>query len=117
MTTWKRPRSSLTLVHSTRCAAECFQAVIEPRYSQHLCMKYLFGLLGIAVGIFLVIKTEWFIQNFGTNDWAEQHFGTSGGTRTFYKLVGIAIIFIALMGMTGLLGGFILATVGRLFGV
>ncbi len=78
-------------------------------------MKYFLGLLGLAIGIFLVVKTEWFIQNFGNSAWAEEHFGTSGGTRTLYKLIGLAIIFIAMMGMTGLLGGFIMGTVGRLF--
>lgn len=78
-------------------------------------MKYIIGILAIALGVFLVIKTEWFIQNFGTNAWAEQHLGSSGGTRLMYKLIGLAIIFIAMMGMTGLLGGFIMATFGKLF--
>lgn len=78
-------------------------------------MKYVIGLLAIAFGVVLIIKTEWFIQNFGTNAWAEQHLGTSGGSRLLYKLIGLAIIFIAMMGVTGLLGGFIMGTVGRLF--
>lgn len=78
-------------------------------------MKYIIGILAIAVGCLLVIKTEWFIQNFGTNAWAEQHLGASGGTRLMYKLIGLAIIFIAMMGMTGLLGGFIMGTFGKLF--
>ena len=79
-------------------------------------MTYILGLLGIALGVFLVIKTEGFIRSFGKNAWAEQHFGTSGGTRTFYKLIGMGIIFISLMGMTGLLGPFIVGTIGKLFG-
>ncbi|HQF57015.1 MAG TPA: hypothetical protein PK831_00725 [Candidatus Magasanikbacteria bacterium] len=78
--------------------------------------KYIIGLIAIVVGTFLIIKTEWFIENFGTNAWAEEHLGTSGGTRLMYKLVGLAIIIIAMMGMTGLLGGFIMATFGKLFG-
>lgn len=78
-------------------------------------MKYVIGILAIAFGTILIIKTEWFVQNFGTSDWAEQHMGTSGGTRLFYKLIGLAIIFIAMMGVTGLLGGFIMGTVGKLF--
>ncbi len=78
-------------------------------------MKYIIGILAIAVGVLLVIKTEWFIQNFGTNAWAEQHLGSSGGTRLMYKLIGLAIIFIAMMGMTGLLGAFIMGTFGKLF--
>lgn len=79
-------------------------------------MKYFLGLLGIGLGVLLVIKTEWFIQTFGTSAWAEQHMGTNGGTRLLYKLIGIAAIFISLMGMTGLLGPFLLSSLGGLFG-
>ncbi len=78
-------------------------------------MNFIWGFLGVALGALLVVKTEWFIQNFGTNAWAEQHMGTSGGTRLMYKLIGIAFIFIAMMGATGLLGGFIMGTFGKLF--
>lgn len=79
--------------------------------------KYIVGLIAIVIGVFLIIKTEWFIENFGTNAWAEEHMGTSGGTRMMYKLVGLAIIFVAMMGVTGLLGNFIMATFGKLFGL
>lgn len=78
-------------------------------------MRYILGILAVALGCILVIKTEWFVQNFGSNAWAEEHLGTSGGTRLMYKLVGIAMIFFAMMAITGLLGGFIMGTFGRLF--
>ncbi|MCF6276227.1 MAG: hypothetical protein L3J07_00065 [Candidatus Magasanikbacteria bacterium] len=78
-------------------------------------MKYFLGFLGIAFGVVLVIKTEWFVQNFGTNNWAEQNLGTSGGTRLMYKLIGILIIFISMMSITGMLGPFVMGTVGKLF--
>jgi len=65
----------------------------------------------------LVIKTEWFIQNFGTSSWAEQHLGSSGGTRLMYKLIGIIIIILSMMGMTGMLGEVIINVFGRLFGL
>ena len=80
-------------------------------------MKYILGLLGVALGALMVIKTEWIIQNFGTSAWAEAKLGTSGGTRLLYKFIGIAIIFVAMLGMTGLLGGVILGIFGRLFGI
>ncbi len=80
-------------------------------------MKYILALLGIAFGVVLIIKTEWFVQNFGTNEWAETHLGTSGGSRLLYKLIGLVIIIIAMLGVTGLLGPLILSTVGRLFGM
>ena len=79
-------------------------------------IKYIVGLIALIVGVFLIVKTEWFIENFGTNAWAEEHMGTSGGTRLMYKLIGLAIIIIAMMGVTGLLGNFIMATFGKLFG-
>ena len=78
-------------------------------------MKYLIGILAIALGIVLVIKTPWFVENFGTSAWAEEHLG--GGTYTFYKLFGVFIIIIAMLGMTGFLGGIILGIFGRLFGI
>lgn len=85
-------------------------------YSLIHSMKYFLGLLGVGLGILLVVKTEWLIQNFGTSTWAETHMGTSGGTRLMYKLIGIIIIFLSFMAMTGLLGGFILAIFGGIFG-
>lgn len=80
-------------------------------------MKYIIGILVIVVGCLLVIKAEWFVQNFGTSAWAEQYLGTSGGTRLMYKLFGIVFIILAMMGMTGMLGEVIIGTVGRLFGL
>lgn len=80
-------------------------------------MKYFWGLLAIAVGVAMVLKTEVLMSWFGKSEWAEAKMAGSGGTRMLYKLIGIAIIFIAMMAMTGLLGSFILSTFGRLFGL
>jgi len=78
-------------------------------------VRILGGIAACAVGLHLVIKTEWYLENFGSIDWAEEKLGTSGGSRTFYKLIGIGIIMIGFLAATGMLGGFILGTVGRLF--
>lgn len=80
-------------------------------------MTYLVGLIAIAIGIGMVLKTEWIVENFGSSSWAEEHMGTSGGSRLMYKLIGIAFIVLALMGMTGLLGSAIIGIFGRLFGL
>lgn len=80
-------------------------------------MKYLLGILGVVLGALMVVKTEWIIENFGASGWAEEKFGTSGGSRLLYKFLGLAIIFVAMMGATGLLGPFILSIFGRLFGI
>ena len=78
-------------------------------------MRYFVGLLLAAAGLALVIKTEWFIQNFGSSSWAEEKLGTSGGTRLLYKVIGIALIFIGFLAITNLHQAFLLGTVGKLF--
>ena len=65
-------------------------------------MTYVYGFLIIGVGVLLIMKTEWLVENFGRIDWAEQHLGMEGGTRIFYKLFGAAIIIIAFLAMMGL---------------
>ena len=79
-------------------------------------MKYFIGIGAIVVGVFMVIKTEWMVSNFGMSEWAEQHLG-GGGTRLMYKVLGILFVFLAMAGMTGLLGEMILGTFGQLFGL
>lgn len=78
-------------------------------------MRYFLGILLAGAGVLLVLKTEWFIQNFGTSAWAEEHFGLSGGTRTMYKLIGIALIFFGFLFVTGMMNAFLMATVGKIF--
>lgn len=80
-------------------------------------MLYFLGILAIAFGIFMVIKTEWIVENFGTSDWAEANMGTSGGSRLLYKLIGVAIIFGSMMVMTGMMGEVILGIFGGMFGI
>jgi len=64
-------------------------------------MFYFFCFLAITIGAILVIKSEWFFVNFGRVDWAEKYLGTGGGTRLFYKLLGITIILISFLVITG----------------
>lgn len=64
----------------------------------------------------MVIKSAWFVQNFGRSAWAEQHLG-SGGTHLMYKLLGILFIIGSLMVMTGMMGELIISIFGRLFGL
>ncbi len=78
-------------------------------------LKIIIGLIGIAAGFMLVWKSEWIYQNFGGIAWAEKHFGTEGGSRIFYKLIGIFVILVSILIMTGLIGGIIKAIFSRLF--
>lgn len=76
-------------------------------------MGYFLAIVVIVVGFMMVWKTQWFIQNFGTSDWAERHMGSY----MFYKLMGITAIVVAFLGMTGSLGDIILGIFGGLFGI
>lgn len=67
-------------------------------------MNYLVGLIVIVVGALLVIKANWFLANFGSIDWAERHLGAEGGTRLFYKLIGIFAILGTFLALSGVLG-------------
>ncbi len=79
-------------------------------------MKYILGILGIALGAVMVIKTQWFVENFGYSAWAEEKLG-GGGTRLMYKVLGIIFIIIALLVMTDMMGPILLNIFGRLFGI
>ena len=81
-----------------------------------MLLRVIAGLIGIIVGVILVIKSEWFLANFGRIDWAEIHLGAEGGTRLLYKLIGLTAILVSILIMTGLIEGALLAIFGPLFG-
>lgn len=80
-------------------------------------MSFVITIIGIAIGVLIVIKAEWFYQNFGSIPWAEAHLGAEGGSRLFYKLVGLAIILISLLYISGLFQSIVLSIFGPLFGL
>lgn len=63
--------------------------------------QIILGILIMAAGAGMVIKTEWLVNNFGRMAWFEDKLGTEGGTRLGYKLIGILAIFIGIIVMTG----------------
>ncbi|MFA6514511.1 MAG: hypothetical protein WCT50_04480 [Patescibacteria group bacterium] len=63
--------------------------------------QIILGVAMTAAGAFLVIKTEWFINNFGRIAWFEAKLGSDGGSRLGYKLVGIIILVLGIIVMTG----------------
>lgn len=73
--------------------------------------KIILGLLIMGTGFMITYKSEWLLHNLGRVNWAEQHLGLEGGTRLFYKLIGIGIIFLGIFIITGIwsdiLGGFV----------
>jgi len=76
--------------------------------------KIILGIIFAGIGTLVILKTEWIINNFGTNAWAEAKFGFSGGSRLFYKLIGIIIIIVGFLLITGMWEGFLIGTVGKL---
>ena len=61
-------------------------------------MQFLLGIIVVAAGAVMVIKSEWLLRNFGRVNWAEIHLATSGGTRFFYKLLGVGIVIVVING-------------------
>lgn len=55
----------------------------------------------MVIGAFLVIKTEWFLNNFGRIGWFEEKLGSEGGSRFGYKLIGILFLIVGIITMTG----------------
>lgn len=77
-------------------------------------MHIIWGILITAVGVFLVAKTEWFVNNFGRIAWFEAKLGSEGGTRLGYKLVGILLVIIGVIVLTGSGSGFMRWLLGPL---
>jgi len=76
--------------------------------------RIILGFILVGIGTAVIIKTEWIVDNFGTNAWAEANLGTSGGSRLFYKLIGLVGILVGFMLITNLWEGFLINTVGKL---
>lgn len=78
-------------------------------------MHFFIGLGFLIIGFFLVAKSEWFLINFGRIDWAERHLSTEGGSRLFYKFLGIIIILFGFTLIFGMWQGLLESTIGRLY--
>ena len=69
-------------------------------------MNFIGGFLIICVGIFIVIKSEAFLSNFGRIAFFERYLGLEGGSRLGYKIIGFIIIFLGTLIMTNLINDF-----------
>ena len=70
-------------------------------------MNILVGFIILAIGALIVIKSEAMLNAFGRIEFFERHLGTEGGSRLGYKLLGIIAIFIGMLVMTNMIGGFL----------
>lgn len=66
--------------------------------------RIILGLIVMVVGFLMVMRTSVVLKWFGRIPFAEQKLG-SGGTHTFYKLLGILIVFIGIFIVTNIISG------------
>lgn len=77
-------------------------------------MNIIFGLILMAVGTLVIMKSEVLFRNFGRIAWFEKNFGSEGGSRLGYKLMGLVVVFFGLLLTTGTLNGFMNAILSPL---
>ncbi|MEK7665452.1 MAG: hypothetical protein AAB337_01060 [Patescibacteria group bacterium] len=77
--------------------------------------RIILGLLITAVGFHMVWKTEAYLSFFGRSTFAEQHLGFEGGSRLFYKLIGVALCFLGVFIATNILQGMVISVFGPMF--
>jgi hypothetical protein len=70
-------------------------------------MYILWGAIHIVVGTLIVIKSESLLNAFGRISFFEKYLGVEGGSRLGYKLIGILTIFIGILIITNMIGGFL----------
>lgn len=80
----------------------------------NIVVRILIGVVLVAIGVALVIKTATFRDFFGNVPFAEKYLG-GGGTNIFYKFLGIVIILVGFLFATNLWTAFLQATLGSLF--
>lgn len=61
----------------------------------------------IIVGALVVIKSNKILNSLGRINFFERYLGAEGGSRLGYKLVGLLMIFIGILVVTNMIGGFI----------
>lgn len=78
-------------------------------------MSFVGFLLFVAAGFVLIIRTDDVLGFFGRVGWAERNIGP-GGSISFYKLLGVVIILLAFMWITGIFERVFGGLFGALFG-
>ena len=78
-------------------------------------MRFFIGFIIVVLGFLLVWKANGIVENFGHVPFAEKYLGTDGGTRLFWKLIGILSIILGFMYMFGLIEGVIWVIFSPLF--
>lgn len=75
--------------------------------------RIIIGILIVGAGFIMVWRTRWIISLVGRSSFGERTF--SGGSYTFYKLIGIGVILLGVVVVVGLQGDLLTGTLGRLY--
>ena len=79
--------------------------------------RILFGLIGIPFGILIMVKTNYIVDQItGPLDFSEQYLG-SGGTYTFFRILGFLTTFVSMFVMFGFAGSIYTSIVAGISGV
>jgi hypothetical protein len=78
--------------------------------------RIIVGLFLMAVGYLMVWKSDWLLRNVGSIPSAEKFLHTEGGSRLMYKLIGIFLLLIGALHITGLLEGTVKGLITLFFG-
>jgi len=79
--------------------------------------QIVFGLIGIPLGILIMIKTNYIVDQItGSIGFAERYLG-SGGTYNFFRILGFVITVVSLLVMFGFAGMIYTSIVEGLGGV
>lgn len=78
--------------------------------------RILWGLVVTFIGSMMVMSTSSLLSFFGNMDWADDVLQFYGGSRIAYKMIGIGVICIGFLLITGLFNTFILWVFSPLFG-
>lgn len=70
-------------------------------------MRIFTGLVMIAIGALLIIKTEKFLSIFGRIGFFDRFLGTEGGSRLGYKLLGLLLVFLGILTVTDMIDSFL----------
>jgi len=73
------------------------------------------GIIAIAIGFFMAWKAYAIFKMLGRVDWAERHLQSFGGTAGMIRLIGIALIIIGFLYMSGACNYIINEYLGHLF--
>lgn len=69
-------------------------------------MKIIWGLILVALGTLIVMRSEDIFRFFGRIAWFDKNLGIEGGSRLGYKLIGIIVIFLGLLTFSGTFNSF-----------